>query len=589
MILPPETSPWIKPVQRLVRRNGVPLSVVLLTVVTAAVVITLLAAVQFLFDPGNLWLLLITGVITMASLSLLLFPLVRTIHEQPQSNDQRYLRLLKDSIESIGGGFALFDEDDRLILFNSHYKDMVENNIKGTLEVGRTFEQMLRYWIAGGAYILESEEEKEDFIAARLADHRNTPNRREHRLKDGKWMLVSEYQTSSGGTALVQTDISDQKATELALRQSQTDYRNLTEGSIQGVLITSADRKPLFANEKCAAIFGYDSAAELMQLENTIPLIAPRELERLNAIREPFEKEPKREGVAYEFEGVRKDGEFIWLSIQAGPVEWKGQPAAHLALVDITVRRKAEEDRRRALVDAEQANQAKSDFLATMSHELRTPLNAIIGFSDMIEGQYFGNLGSSKYEEYAHDINSSSKHLLELVNDILDLSAIEAGKQPLRREVLAIDEIVSDCTPIIIAAAKEKNIDFKIEISDDVPLLFADRRAIKQVLYNLLSNAVKYTSPDGEIVLQASPTDSGCNLVVRDTGMGVPAEKLATLMDPFVRGETDPLVAQEGSGLGLAIVKSLVELHDGSVHIESEVGVGTSVTVQLHGKQGLLP
>jgi PAS domain S-box-containing protein len=589
VILPPETSPWIKPVQRLVRRNGVPLSVVLLTVVTAAVVITLLAAVQFLFDPGNLWLLLITGVITMASLSLLLFPLVRTIHEQPQSNDQRYLRLLKDSIESIGGGFALFDEDDRLILFNSHYKDMVENNIKGTLEVGRTFEQMLRYWIAGGAYILESEEEKEDFIAARLADHRNTPNRREHRLKDGKWMLVSEYQTSSGGTALVQTDISDQKATELALRQSQTDYRNLTEGSIQGVLITSADRKPLFANEKCAAIFGYDSAAELMQLENTIPLIAPRELERLNAIREPFEKEPKREGVAYEFEGVRKDGEFIWLSIQAGPVEWKGQPAAHLALVDITVRRKAEEDRRRALVDAEQANQAKSDFLATMSHELRTPLNAIIGFSDMIEGQYFGNLGSSKYEEYAHDINSSSKHLLELVNDILDLSAIEAGKQPLRREVLAIDEIVSDCTPIIIAAAKEKNIDFKIEISDDVPLLFADRRAIKQVLYNLLSNAVKYTSPDGEIVLQASPTDSGCNLVVRDTGMGVPAEKLATLMDPFVRGETDPLVAQEGSGLGLAIVKSLVELHDGSVHIESEVGVGTSVTVQLHGKQGLLP
>ena len=100
---------------------------------------------------------------------------------------------------------------------------------------------------------------------------------------------------------------------------------------------------------------------------------------------------------------------------------------------------------------------------------------------------------------------------------------------------------------------------------------------------------MKYTSPDGEIVLQASPTDSGCNLVVRDTGMGVPAEKLATLMDPFVRGETDPLVAQEGSGLGLAIVKSLVELHDGSVHIESEVGVGTSVTVQLHGKQGLLP
>jgi two-component system cell cycle sensor histidine kinase PleC len=265
-------------------------------------------------------------------------------------------------------------------------------------------------------------------------------------------------------------------------------------------------------------------------------------------------------------------------------IKWQGKPARLSTLFDITERRRAEEDRRLALIDAERANQAKSDFLATMSHELRTPLNAIIGFSDMIEGQFFGALGSEKYKEYAHDIHNSSEHLMALVNDILDLSAIEAGKQPLFKEELIASEVAADCSLIIVNAAAEKNIEFSVDVSDNVTPLWADRRAIKQILFNLLTNAVKYTLEGGEILLKSSATGEFHVFEVKDTGVGVPAEKLSSLTDPFVRTETDPHKAQEGSGLGLAIVKSLVDLHGGELDIKSEVGVGTTVTVTLPSK-----
>ena len=369
--------------------------------------------------------------------------------------------------------------------------------------------------------------------------------------------------------------------TERDLRESQADYRNLMEGSIQGVLIASVDRKPLFANNECAAIFGYGSAEEIMALESTLPLIAQHELDRLDKIRAPYVSEFTDQTTVYEFEGVRKDGSRIWLELRGGAVEWRGQRASHLALVDITERKRAEEQLRLALVDAEHANQAKSEFLATMSHELRTPLNAIIGFSDMIEGQFFGALGSEKYGEYARDIRKSGGHLLTLINDILDLSAIEAGKQPLVREALMVGEVAADCTPVIAQAASEKNIELSIEVPDGLPPLFADKRAVKQILFNLLSNAVKYTPDYGKILFKATATNGIHTFAISDNGIGVAAEKLPGLTDPFVRSETNPHLTQEGSGLGLAIVKSLVGLHGGELDIKSEVGVGTTVKVML--------
>jgi len=230
---------------------------------------------------------------------------------------------------------------------------------------------------------------------------------------------------------------------------------------------------------------------------------------------------------------------------------------------------------------AEAATLAKSYFLASMSHELRTPLNAIIGFANMIRGEYFGSLGSKKYIEYTNHILTSSGHLLHLVNDILDLSAVETGNQGLDGESLTVGDVIRDCSPIISAVASKKDIDYSEQIVEGLPDLYANRRAVKQILLNLLSNAVKFTPNGGRVALRVSASDDHHIIVIEDTGIGVPEDKLDNLTEPFIRVETDPHMAQEGTGLGLTIVKSLVDLHQGALTIESEVGRGTRVTVAL--------
>jgi two-component system cell cycle sensor histidine kinase PleC len=240
-----------------------------------------------------------------------------------------------------------------------------------------------------------------------------------------------------------------------------------------------------------------------------------------------------------------------------------------------------EENLRTALANAEQANQAKSLFLANMSHELRTPLNAIIGFADIIKNQHLGPDSVEKYSEYAQDIWASGNHLLTLVNDILNLSAIEAGKYILKKERLAVREIVDDCSRVVANLAAAKGVRYASELPEDLPWLYADRRAVKQILLNLLSNAIKFTPPGGLVSLSASASDGKISIEVRDTDIGIAASFLPSLAHPFVRGEIDPLETQDGSGLGLAIVKSLVDLHEGQLTIESRIDRGTTVTVTL--------
>jgi two-component system, cell cycle sensor histidine kinase PleC len=229
---------------------------------------------------------------------------------------------------------------------------------------------------------------------------------------------------------------------------------------------------------------------------------------------------------------------------------------------------------------AEEANQTKSKFLANMSHELRTPLNAIIGFSEIMESGMFGSLGSEKYQEYCHDILTSGHYLLEVINDILDMSKIEAGRMRLDMEQLDLSKTLAESLRVVSGRAEDKNLVLDADIEGTIPVV-ADRRAIKQIIVNLLSNAVKFTPDGGRVVVRSRVLRDSIVLMIGDSGIGIAPQSLARLGKPFEQVESQLTKTYHGSGLGLAIARSLAHLHGGSMRLRSKLGSGTVVCVLL--------
>jgi two-component system, cell cycle sensor histidine kinase PleC len=229
---------------------------------------------------------------------------------------------------------------------------------------------------------------------------------------------------------------------------------------------------------------------------------------------------------------------------------------------------------------AEEANQAKSKFLANMSHELRTPLNAIIGFSEIMESAMFGPLGAEKYTEYSRDIRESGQYLLDVINDILDMSKIEAGSVHFSPESVELDHILADSLRVVGGRASEKRLTLNAQIAPGVTLN-ADRRALKQIALNLLSNAVKFTPDGGAVTVRGRARGGMVTIAIEDNGIGIPRDALHKLGRPFEQVESQLTKRHQGSGLGLAIAKSLVEMHGGAMRIRSVLGTGTAVVVRL--------
>jgi two-component system cell cycle sensor histidine kinase PleC len=229
---------------------------------------------------------------------------------------------------------------------------------------------------------------------------------------------------------------------------------------------------------------------------------------------------------------------------------------------------------------AEEANAAKSKFLANMSHELRTPLNAIIGFSEIMEAAMFGPLGAQKYNEYSRDIRESGQYLLDVINDILDMSKIEAGGIRLVPQDVDLDTVLADSLRVVSQRANEKNLKLVSQIDPAIHLK-ADRRALKQIALNLLSNAVKFTPEGGTVKVHGRVRADAIIIAIEDNGIGIPKSDLHKLGRPFEQVESQLTKKYQGSGLGLAIAKSLTEMHGGTMRIRSTLGKGTTVVVRL--------
>jgi signal transduction histidine kinase len=239
---------------------------------------------------------------------------------------------------------------------------------------------------------------------------------------------------------------------------------------------------------------------------------------------------------------------------------------------------------------ANAANRAKSEFLAAMSHELRTPLNAIIGFSDMIKSEQFGPVGSPKYHGYAEDINVSGQHLLELINDILDLSKVESGSDELHEADVETPKVTRSVLNLVKQRAEKGGVELALDLPDDPPPLRADERKLKQILLNLLTNAVKFSRNGGTVRLNIrSGPDSGYIFEVVDRGSGMAPEDIPKALSQFRQVDHDLDRQEEGTGLGLPLTKALVEMHQGSLALQSEVGVGTTASVRFPAERIVWP
>ncbi|MBX3522002.1 MAG: PAS domain S-box protein [Xanthobacteraceae bacterium] len=371
---------------------------------------------------------------------------------------------------------------------------------------------------------------------------------------------------------------------ERALRSAEAATREqqaILDTATDGVLIIDRDGKITGMNKSAEALFGFDFAE--IQNSSFTMLFAP---ESHRAAVDYLDKLASN-GVASilndgrEVVGRERNGGLIPLFMNLGKVGDNNEKFCAV-LRDITQWKRAEEELTGARRQAEQANSHKSDFLAKISHEMRTPLNAIIGFAEVMMEERFGPIGSDRYREYLKDIHQSGGHLISLINDLLDLSKIEAGKLELNFVSVDLNDIAKQCMSTMQPQANRERIIIRSAFAEHLPPVVADERSIRQIVLNLLSNSVKFTKPGGQVILSTSLTDAGeVVLRVRDTGIGMNEEEVAAALEPFRQLATSGRNAREGTGLGLPLTKALVEANRASFHIKSAVDSGTLIEVSF--------
>ncbi|MGB0631502.1 MAG: ATP-binding protein [Alphaproteobacteria bacterium] len=385
---------------------------------------------------------------------------------------------LMDALNVSADGFALFDSDDRLEVFNEQLINVLRDNVI-SIDRGIAYRDLIAA-LSESIVLNTIQQEPEDWLARHLDYHESPEGSVIIETAGPRWFNLTERKTHEGGTALMLGDIAPQKLVEQDLQNRVMELQ-------------------------AAKTVSDEQSAELATLA-----------ERL---------------------------------VEAKEV-------------------------------ADTASRTKSEFLANMSHELRTPLNAIMGFSEVIKNELFGPVGVSQYRQYADDIYDSGAHLLAIINDILDLSKVEAGKFDLNETEIKVPDVCRSVLHIVKGRADEAGITLIKGLPEELPYLVADPRSLKQMLLNLVSNAIKFTDPGGtvDLVVSLCP-DGGFRFDVRDTGVGVAPENVEVVLSPFGQIDTAHARDHQGTGLGLPLVQAFIDMHDGRLEIESELGEGTTVSL----------
>lgn len=437
----------------------------------------------------------------------------------------------------------------------------------------------LRSWVGELAVDTEAYYSDVDMLFAQPdREARNTMVLRDGRIID-RFSRPQFLDDDIVGRVISFRDVTEQRRTAAELQSQKTLLELVFRDVPDTMVLADADRRVRMCNPAFSRSFGYGTDE-----------VIGRTADFLYEDQETYERDGCSRIAAagdavqapYIVNYRRKDGEvFPGETVGSTLRAPNGDILGFIAVIrDVGSRLKAEQERLDALEMAEEANRAKSAFLANVSHDLRTPLNAVLGFAEIIKQELLGPVGHEKYLEYAEDIRESGAYLLDLVNDLLDISTIEAGQRQVRPEPIDINQFIPECVKAATVRAAG-GAEVTTDLGDNPPALHADRRAMKQVILNLLANSLKFTPAQGRIVIRVHYTGDQFEIAVEDTGKGIPKENLNKIARAFERGQSNAYATADGTGLGLAIARSLVELHGGTFTIESEVGQGTTVTFTL--------
>jgi len=498
---------------------------------------------------------------------------------------------LRDAIEAIPGGFVLTDAEDRVVLVNSDFASLYREAFDKDPEIyliGRLFEEGLRETVEAGSYA-DIGPDIEAWIAERMARHRDPSGPFLQRLANGRVIKILEHRTRDGGTVGISTDVTAEHEALGATAEAEARFRDFAETASDWFWETDRNFVITYVSERVREALGIDpeevigSAREVLASPETDRAAIKQHIDDLRHHR------PIRD---FRYSYVRSDGATFYIAINGRPVyDAEGRFVGYRGTgANITEMVEAERALRAAKEEAELASRSKSEFLANMSHELRTPLNAINGFSEVLAAELMGPIGNPKYREYAQDIRSSGEHLLSLINDVLDISKIEAGGYELHEETVSVLPQIDACERLVAERARKAGVTLGREVDPALPALFADERTVKQMLLNLVTNAIKFTGEGGRVTIAVRrAADGGVSLAVTDTGIGIARDDIAKALAPFSQVDNAFTRGHEGTGLGLPLVKSLIEMHGGAIDIESVPGQGTTVTLRFPAWRAIEP